>query len=162
MAPDKANEDIIVTISYFTENVPGALTTIVRAAIGTQAQGITDSDTGKAVVMGADQNYTLAADGNNIQGFITSVEAYTVNDGFAFGGVQTGCRAKATVGAGTVAVLNAVVASTQEDAGVDGDIDHPAKVKASATPTAYDTGWRCIRIVSGTGAVGDVVLLEAI
>ena len=99
-----------MTQHYFTENVPGGLVTIVRAAIGTQAEGITDVDIGKAVKMSDAQNYVLTADGDNIEGVINSIEAWTVNEGYAFGGVQTGCRFVATVVTGaTVAVLDAVI-----------------------------------------------------
>lgn len=153
-----------MTQHYFTENVPGGLVTIVRAAIGTQAEGITDVDIGKAVKMSDAQNYVLTADGDNIEGVINSIEAWTVNEGYAFGGVQTGCRFVATVVTGaTVAVLDAVISADQEAAGANvGAFDNPALVKPSATPTVYDTGWRCIRIVSGDGTAGSKVLLEAI
>lgn len=159
-----------MTSFVFTELVPN---TLESAALGADANGkFTSNDLNKAVKLGTANNYVLATAGSDIDGFVKAIEPFTVNDGFSFGGVQREGRVTALVGAGqsgTMAVGDYVVADTQVTLNTAG----AAKVKtgvafaqSGTTPFAVTQGtplhamWRCIRIVSGTGAAGDTVLLE--
>jgi len=145
-----------MTTFAFTELVPTEK--VLSAALGPDANTkFADADVGKAVKMGTAQNYVAVAAGNDIEGFVTSIEPYTVNSGFSFGGVVVSGRVKAEVGANQgatpMAVGDYVVADTPVALGTAGK----AKVK-TGTPAKYF--WRCIRIISGTGVAGDSVLLE--
>jgi hypothetical protein len=160
---------------------------INSSALGTGSGNIFQSpyDVGKAVNLGTAQNHILAVAGSDIDGFVTSVEAFTVNGGSSFGGVLVEGRILAVVGAnqgGTaMAVGNYVVADTQLALGTVGanqtwtapgtapssPTGPTAQVKtgvAGVAGTSFSTPlrkfWRCIRIVSGAGAAGSVVLLE--
>lgn len=134
---------------------------IISAAIGDNTdQAKSDTDLGKAVVMGNAQNYVLAGADAEIEGFIDTVRGDTVNEGFSFGGIQRKGRMYAVVGAGQSGSLNLldyVVADAQVALGTKPSTAHPTAVKAG-NPTKYL--WRVIRIVSGAGATGSVVLLE--
>lgn len=126
---------------------------VISTAIGNDTnQARSDNDIGKAVAKGANQNYVLCADGDEIGGFIDSVRGDTVNGGFSFGGVQRRKRMWAEVGFGTVAVNDFVVAAAQVPFGTKG----VAQVK-TGTPEVYK--WQAIR-VEGAGTVGSRVLLE--
>lgn len=126
-------------------------------------------DVGKAVKLGTANNYVLVAAGDNIDGFVNSVEPNTVNDGFSFGGVQTLGRIYAKVAsdqggvamaAGDYVVAGAPTALGTADlaaAGSEPGVRGLGRVK-TGTPTRKF--WRCIRIVTGTGVAGDIVLLE--
>lgn len=127
---------------------------LTKAALGVSAAApFNRLDEGKAVKMGTASNYVPVADGDEIEGFVATVEVQTVNDGFSFGTVQRGATAFAEVGSGTVTVGAYVVAATPVALGTAG----AAKIKSGA-PTKFL--WRVIRIVTGTGAVGDTVLLR--
>ncbi len=145
-----------MTSFVFSETVP---TKNVSAALGVDANNkFVDADLGKAVKLGTAQNYVPCAAGDEIDGFVTAIEPFTVNDGFSFGGVQLDNRKEAMVGTGQVgsmAVGDYVVAAPQVALGTAGI----AQVK-TGVPTKKL--WRCIRIISGTGAVGDKVLLELV
>ena len=130
---------------------------IVATAIGDNTnQARSGIDTGKAVKLGADQNYVLCAADDEIEGFIHTVRGDTVNEGYSFGGVQRGKRIWAKVGdnqgATAMASGDYVVADAQVAFGTDG----VAKVK-TGNPTKHL--WRCLR-VEGAGEAGDNVLLE--
>ena len=151
---------------------------INSSALGTGGSNLFTSpnDIGKPVVLASSNNHTLAAAGNEIDGFVNSVEPYLVNGGYSFGGVLTHGRVQAIVGAnqgGTpMAVGDYVVADTQSALGTVGAAQawttYPGTQPSNPTgPTALvKTGaptkkfWRCMRIISGAGAAGSVVLLE--
>jgi hypothetical protein len=144
----------------FTELVHDPLARIESAALGASTSTpLTDKDKGKCVKMGTAQNYIVCTGGNEIEGFLNSVEPWTVNGGYGFGSVLRSGRVSAVVGANqgatAMAVGDLVVADTQAAVGTAG----AAAVK-TGTPATYK--WRCIRIVSGTGVAGDAVLLERI
>lgn len=131
---------------------------IITSALGTNSGAATSAtDVGKAVKLSTANNHILATGGDEIDGFINSVEPVKVNGGYNLGGVLIEGRIEALVGAnqgGTpMAVGDYVVADTQAAFGTAG----VAKVK---TGTPAHKFWRCIRIVSGTGVAGDTVLLE--
>lgn len=159
-----------MTTFAFGENVTEALKDTVSAALGAAANsGIGQKDLNKAVVMGTAQNYVPAADGDPIEGFINAVEVATVNQGFSFGSVQRRGRKTVQNGAGqaTLAVKDLVVAYTQIAIGTEGY----AQVKKATATAAADDGtlsnaglyaWRVVRILTGTGAAGDLVLIERV
>lgn len=132
-----------------------------------------DADLGKAIKFGTADNFVLATEGDEIDGFVYAIDAMTYNSGFSFGSVQRKGRKLAVVGAnqgGTpMAVGDYVVADAQVALGTAGS----PKVKtgvafaqsgttpfAVTMPTPLHNLWRCIKIVSGTGVAGDTVLLE--
>ncbi|CAD5377353.1 conserved hypothetical protein [Pseudomonas sp. OF001] len=117
-----------------------------------------DKDKRKAVKMGALANHVLCAGGDEIEGFIDSVDTAT-QDGFSFGGVargNRGFRVEAQVGANQGAtamkVGDFVVADVQLAVGTKG----LPQVKTGAPATHK---YR-VMTVNGTGVAGDVVVLE--
>ena len=161
-----------MTTFVFTETVPNQLES---AALGANSGGkFVSADLNKAVKLGTANNFVLATNGDEIDGFVKAIEPFTVNDGFSFGGVQREGRVSAVVGANqvsTMAVGDYVVADTQVALGTAG----AAKVRtgtafaqSGTTPFGVTNStparalWRCIRIVSGTGAAGDPVILERV
>ncbi len=133
---------------------------ITDAAIGAAAgEAWSSNDIGKLLKIEAssvDANYTAIADGNDIEGFLVSVEAVTVNDGFKFGSVQRNGRVWViNADAGAMVVGDFVVGATQTVAiGTAGK----SKVKKGAG-VAFK--WRVIAL-KVAGAVGDEVLIERV
>lgn len=149
-----------MTVFHFTELVNDPLADVVSAALGVDADHkFAQNDVGKGVAMGAASNYVPLAEDDEIEGIVTSVEPFTVNDGFSFGAVQKNKRAMAVVGANQgatpMAPLDLVVGDAPVALGTAGRIT----VKTGA-PTVHI--WRCIRLVSGTGVAGDTVLIERV
>jgi hypothetical protein len=147
-----------MTTFVFTELVNAPMADIVSSALGANAGAkFSANDVGKLVKLGSANNYVLAADGDQIEGFVVAMMDNTVNDGFSFGSVQKNKRKYAKVG-GTVALAvgDRVVAGVQAALGT---VDALPVVKAG-TPAVHI--WRVIRIVTGTGAVGDTVLIERV
>lgn len=135
----------------------GLVGVTVSAALGTPAVKFTDADRGKPMKMGKVQNYVKTAAGDEIEGFLETVEPFTVNQGYSFGTVRRKLRVFAKVGANQGAtamdVLDLVVADVQS---ADGVGDNYAKVK-TGTPTKFL--WRVIAR-EGNGTAGTIVLLE--
>lgn len=159
-----------MTTFVYNESVTDALKDTISTALGAAAaSGIGNNDLGKAYKAGTVQNYVPCADGDPIEGFVTAVEPFTVNNGFVFGSVQRRGRKLVQNGAGQaqLAVNDYVVAFTQTAIGTAG----LAQVKKATATAATDDGalnqaglfaWRVIRIVSGTGVAGDQVLIERV
>jgi hypothetical protein len=147
-----------MTTFVFTELVPTEK--VLSAALGPNTNTkFADADVGKAVKLGSANNYVLVEAGDEIEGFVTSIEPFTVNNGFSFGGVVVSGRVTAEVGANQGATPMAVGDYVVADAPVALGTAGKAQVK-TGTPTKFL--WRCIRVVSGTGAAGSMVLLERI
>lgn len=159
-----------MTTFVFTELVPSAK--VVSAALGANSSGkFADVDVGKAVKLGTANNYVLCAAGNDIDGFVNTIEPFTVNDGFSFGGVLMEGRIYAKVASdqggtpmavGDYVVAGAPTALGTADTGVAGTEPGTAGMGRVKTGAPTRRFWRCIRIVTGTGVAGDVVLLECI
>jgi hypothetical protein len=99
---------------------------------------------GRLVKMGAAQNHVVTADGDPIEGVITSVEPATVNNGFSFGGVRRSGRISA-IAPNAIALLATVVSAAQPVSGAT----FKASVKAGAGK------WRVVRkFGNDTGGVG--------
>lgn len=152
-----------MTVHIFEERVSDPMNNSTSAALGTTSPAWTKAEVGKAVKMGAAQNYIAVANNDPIEGFVTSVEPFTVNQGYAFGGVQRGGRVQAEVGATfTCAVLDIVVAAAPVAVGTAGRaMVRPHTVTSNISNAGYYQ-WRVIRIISGSGSAGSVVLLERV
>lgn len=118
----------------------------------------TDQDKRKAVKLAAGSTHVLCSEGDEIQGFIDSVDAAT-NGGYSFGGVarcNRGFRVEAQIGAHqgpTPAALDdLVVADAQLPVGTKG----LPQVK-TGNPSRHL--WR-IMALRGNGAAGTIVVLE--
>lgn len=148
-----------MTTFVFEELVNDPPATVLSAALGAGTGELDSStDIGKGVKLSTANNYIICAAGDEIEGVITSVEPWTVNDGYSFGGVQVDRRIVGTVGAsdiGTLDIGELAVADTQAAFGTAGGL-----VVQSGTPANFK--WRCIRHITGTGATGDSVLLERV
>lgn len=138
---------------------------IITDALGTNAGDFASAtDTGKGVKLAANA-YVAVVKNDEIEGIVHSVEPGTRNAGYSWGGIQTTGRALAEVGASqdgaAMAVGDLVIADTPVALGTAGTL----KVWSAGTgfPGAPSTWiWRCIRIVSGTGAAGDTVMIERV
>ncbi len=137
----------------------GLVGAIISAALGTPALKFTDNERGKPVKLAKLQNYVLTAAGNEIEGFVETIEPFTVNQGYSFGSVRKDMRVYAKVGANQGAtpmeVTDLVVADVQL---ADGAGDNYARVK-TGTPTTFK--WRVLQR-EGNGTAGTIVLLERI
>ena len=138
---------------------------IVTDALGTAVAGTgtyDDNELGKGVKMAA-ASYVAVAVGDQIEGIVNTGEPGVRNTGVSWGGIQTRGRALATVGAAqssVMAVGDLVCASIPVADGTAGLVLVQSDGTGYVAPTEFL--WRCIRIVSGTGAAGDSVLLERI
>lgn len=158
-----------MTQFVFTELVDGALTH--SATLGASAAAkFTDADRNKPVKLGTGpSNYVLCADGDDIEGYVHSLETYTVNDGYSFGSVRRKGRkiaqlaGPAGVGAFVVAAANPALGTPLPGGSTSAVGQHVPMgrplVKAGA---GVNHKWRVIRIISGTGVAGDQVLIEAL
>lgn len=134
---------------------------ITDAAIGAAAGAAwSTNDIGKLMKLEAasvDANYVAVADGNDIEGFLISIEPVTVNNGFKFGSVQRNGRVwvKNAAGEDPLAVGDLVVAAAQPIAiGTAG----LSSVKAG-TPAVFN--WRVIALATD-GTAGTSVLIERV
>ena len=152
-----------------TELVPSRAPLTARLGAGTGAANqITDKEVGKAVKLVGDSRYDLCAAGDNIEGFINSLEPATLDD-YSLGSVQVGDRKEVTAdglevsaGTGTIAVGDYVNMGTA--VAKDTALTVPNKV-TKATTQANVSGspfaWRVVSLGSaGTGAVGTDILIE--
>ena len=143
-----------MTAFAFRETVPAP--TMITSAFGDGSTVWTDKEVGKAVKLSAtdDSTMVLAGEDDDIIGFVKAIAIGTVNGGFSHGSVQIEGWMEAVVGANQATALvpgDFVVADDQAAVGTAG----PAKVKKAAGRSC----WRVMRIVSGTGAAGDTVLI---
>lgn len=132
---------------------------VISAKLGPDANTkYSDKDKKKPVKAASGGRYVMCADGDELDGFIDSVEAFTVQ-GHSFGGVargNAGLRVEAQVAAGVVTPLvfgDLVVAAAQLPVGTKG----LPQVK-KGTPSVHK--YRVMRLT--TGAAGSVVLLEKV
>lgn len=134
---------------------------VITAKLGSAAgQAYTDKDTKKIVKGGSVSNFFLAADGDELEGFIDNIDGGPTANGFVVGGVarpDTGFRVEAQVAAGVAAPLvfgDLVVAGDQLPLGTKG----LPQVK-KGTPAIWK--YKVIQVRS-TGAAGSLVLLERV
>lgn len=135
----------------------------ISAALGVDASNkLTDNDVGKPVKLAGADNYVLCADGDDIDGFLVSTEANTVNDGFAFGSVQRNKRFEVQVESGEVGTL---AVGTFAVAGIPVVAINVKQTYAQVILKAAAAGaplWKVISIISGTGVAGDLILIERV
>jgi hypothetical protein len=135
---------------------------IITDALGDNSQEYSDTELGKGVVIGA-AAYVAAGLGDQIEGIVNTVEPGTRNAGFSWGGIQTTGRALATVGSaqtGTVAVGEVVCNGAAIAPGTAGLIQVMSVGTGFVAPTEFF--WRVIRILSGTGVIGDSIMIERV
>lgn len=140
--------------------LPERLNVITTKLGSAAAQAYTDKDKGKLVTMGVVSNFALSADGDEIEGWIDNVDGGPTANGFVVGGVarpDTGVRieAQVAVGAAQVAVKDLVVAGAQLALGTKG----LPQIKKGVPETFK---YRIMRIVSGNGGPGSIVVLERV
>lgn len=91
--------------------------TVETARMGTVENPLTDKDKGKALALKGPSQLGLAGDGDEIIGFLTSIESGT-QDGFKIGGFQS--DGYAHVDTGDLEVGDEVVVETNPELGVAG------------------------------------------
>ncbi len=111
--------------------------------------GLVDADIGKPVKLVAKDRYALCEDGDPIEGFLDSVETYTLG-GYAFGAIRKGPFIRVELD-GAVTIGNYVAAAAPAAAGV-AEANGLPKV---STHTVAATDAARYRLVSGTGLSGD-------
>lgn len=123
---------------------------------------------GKAVKLVAESRYDLCAAGDEIEGFITSVEAATQN-GYSIGGIvdkdaqwATADGLQGTPGTGTIAVGDYVLAGTQTAKGTAlAQYQKVTKATTQATVKGSPYNWRVESLGPvGTGAVGTMIVIR--
>jgi hypothetical protein len=139
----------------------------VRLGAGSGAANyVTDLETGKLVKMVGDSQYNLTAPGDQIEGYINSVESFTADD-FSIGGIVDEGRLKvtldglqATPGTGVIAVGDYVVAGSVVVKGTALAGAYPKVCKAT-TQTGMYFAWRVVSL-DGTTAVGQTATIERV
>ena len=147
----------------FNETVPDLPGSHDSAALGAStAAPLNKNDLGKFVKLAGSENYVLAAEGNDIEGQLATVEPDTVNDGWAFGAVQVRFKTllvRHQAGESAIAVGATVVVGTPVAINTAlGTAKYPA-VKAGAGVLFK---WRVKSLMGGAGAAGTVLLIEPI
>lgn len=129
------------------------------------ANYMTDIEIGKPVKLIGDSLYDLCAAGDQIEGFISSVETYTQDD-FSIGGIKQEDRKavkldglQATPGTGVIAVGDYVVAGTAVAKGTA--LSGLPKVCKATTQTGMYFAWRVVSL-DGTTAVGQTGTIERV
>jgi len=135
---------------------------VITDALGTNSGDYTDVEVGKGVKLAASA-YVPVVKADEIDGIVATVEPGLRNGGFNWGTIQTKGRALATVGAsqtGNVAIGAYVTNDTPIAPLTAGLIQVFSVGTGFVAPTRFF--WRVIKIISGTGAAGDSVMIERI
>lgn len=143
-----------------TGNIEDAVTVRLGAGSGT-SNNFDEKEAGKPVKLVGESRYDLASVGNEIEGFITSVELAT-SAGFSVGGILQVDRIlvtfdglQATPGTGAVAIGDYVVTGTPVAKGTALGTAYPKVCKATAAGNTLNFKWRVESLgTAGTGAVG--------
>lgn len=148
----------------FNVKVNDPFADITEAALGAAgAEGWGDEEVGKAVKLGASNNYELCGANDPIEGFVVAMEPNTVNQGWSFGSVQRDRRMQATLAVGQTGVVvgDICTAGAQEAVGTQTN-SNKALVQKEGTPgDAGNFAWRVIRLLTD-GEAGSTVLLERV
>lgn len=151
-----------------TAPTPVAKTARLGAGTGSSNNFTLDTELNKWVKLSGESAYNLCAVGNEIEGYVSSVETAT-QGGWSIGGVISSGRAyvvfdglQATPATGTLAVGDYVVCGTIVAKGTGLAAGAGPKVcKATAAATGIVFKWRVISLGSaGTGAVGTTGVIE--
>lgn len=130
-------------------------TAVIKSNVTGRGGQYNDQDIGKAVKYSTSSNMIMCTSGDEIHGFVMSVEPGT-RAGFSVGSVRKEGRVKAIDEVGNLAVGNIVVAGGTGTLGTYA----LANVKVAATPTTVINKWMVIELYGG--GTGDEVLLEKI
>lgn len=122
---------------------------IISAKLGTTGAKMVDADVGYPVKLGADSAFVKCSDGDQIEGFVKSIEQWT-SDNHSFGGVQVGGFKKVTV-YGAIAVGDYLVAET------GGRVKKAPAVTAGDATTVRNYHWRYVSGAVGVGATSEYV-----
>ena len=147
-----------MTTYRFGVRVPLAPGAVEPAALGVSANAkFVAADINKPVKLAGNNNYIVAADGNDLEAVVLTIEPFTVNDGFSFGSVQKRFdHLEAIVSGGALAVGAAVVCAAQSALGT---AQNAPIVKAGAGSLFK---WRVKSLLAGTGQIGETILIEPI
>lgn len=152
-----------MTVFRFDETVPLPPGAIIAAALGTTGTVWSDKEVGKAVKLTADSTYGAVADGDPLEGVVSSIEPGTVNNGYALGGVQrylTGMRLTVRNNAATaLAIKDFVICTAQAAVGTANAQGLPLVKKGVGTE---EFAWRVVSLLGGNGAQNTNVLVEAV
>lgn len=116
----------------------------------------TDADINKAVKLINNDRYGPVTAGDELEAVVESIEPHTVNSGYSFGTIKQGGRLIAKVDNATVTLGALVVAGAQSALGTAQD----NVIVRGGTPTKFI--WRVIDLLTGAGAVGSLVVIEAV
>lgn len=155
------------TEGFSIENIISAKVSALAADTAGLAAGfLTDADVGKAVKLGATDRYVLAVDGDEIEGYLVSVEPATV-DGFTFGSIALeGNKAVTFQGAG-ISIGSIVVAGTAIAKGTALSVPMAVKLggaiaASQAKPFGWNPSTHIWRVISGTGVAGTQGVIERV
>lgn len=152
--------------------VPTKASFTVRLGASNNAAGrYDDNELGKIVKLAGESRYVLAAVGDPIEGFITSIEMAS-QDGWSIGGftdnqLQWVCAdgLQATPGVGVIVVGDYVLVGTPQAKGTKTLEGFPRVVSATnqATAKAGPFAWRVESLGPvGTGAVGTQICIRKV
>ena len=154
---------------FIAPTIPTAPSMTVRLGAGAASGDRFDlKEQGKAVKLVAESRYDLCAAGDEIEGFITSVEAAPQN-GFSIGGIVdeglqwvTADGLQATPGTGVIAVGDYVLAGTITAKGTaTARFAKVVKATTQANVKASPFSWRVVSLGPvGTGAVGTDIVIK--
>ena len=122
---------------------------------------VTDADVGKSVKLdiGKDSSYTLCADGDGIDGFITGIDPATA-DGAVFGSIQVGgrkrCEAEGTMTIGDLVEAGTVAAAGTAEANLLPTISTHVMDDTTAASLLVDMLQIQWRVISADTADGDI------
>jgi hypothetical protein len=150
----------------FNEIISCKVSALAADTAGLVAGYLTDADVGKGVKLGATDRYILALDGDEIEGFLVSVESATI-DGYTFGSiVKTGNKEITFQGAGIV-IGSIVVFGTPIAKGTALTVPPAVKLGAAiaasqAKPYGWNPSTHVWRVISGTGVAGTQGIIERV
>ncbi len=140
--------------------------TFLLGAGNASSDNFTDKEKGKLVKLVADSRYNLCAAGDEIEGYVNSVEN-ALQNGYSVGGIVDNKRMyaiadglQATPGTGTLTLGGYVVTGTVVAKGTA--LTTYPKVCLATTPSGLVFRWRVIAFSDGTGAVGQTVCIERV
>lgn len=147
------------------------------------ATPLAKEDNGKFVKLAGDSRYDLCAAGDKIEGVVTvAADDPSTYDGYRLGSIRKRGRVEViadgsqAAGTGSIAVGDFVVCGTIDAKGTALTTAGPKVRKATNQPGAVPGdltaagdqvkvamfGWRVVAILSGTGAVGDKLVIERV
>lgn len=145
---------------------------VVTAKLGAAGTYYTDAERGKAVKLIGDGNYGVCAAGDEIEGFVSSIENFTA-DNQTVGSVRvgpSGNKKEAFIATAGWAIGNYVVADAQAALGTYNDAAQFPRPRVkltadqvAATISALKFKWRIIAVLANAvGAANSVVVIERV